>query len=372
MKSVQARTNVHRAYARIAEDDAERTKKLEASLDQLLALSRECGSDLHEEMKPTIAVALKWRFDHLAKTYGSPFEIEGEVEYWKTNVRTLSQLGDLEWFNKRDDAAASGDVWRRTAHGFDLGWTTTTKEERFAASRRTAEERLDQLVEMLGGSKYFKGKTMLDSGCGPGRYIDLIRKFSPKKITGMVQGECLVEVLKERFKGDPLAEVHRGTSEKLTYPDASFDIVFSNGVIHHTPAHLPTMIADQARALMPGGVMFIMLVGKGGLELKFWEFVRGFLYHVSVESMLDRFGPKMSPLVLQRHLVSCVRRVSADRPRRVRGMVPSALQGAAAGAWHCRPRRVARDLRRRPVLHGAARHRTHALSLLQVNRRPER
>ena len=369
---MQARTNVHRAYARIAEDDAERTKKLEASLDQLLALSRECGSDLHEEIKPTIAVALKWRFDHLAKTYGSPFEIEGEVEYWKTNVRTLSQLGDLEWFNKRDDAAASGDVWRRTAHGFDLGWTTTTKEERFAASRRTAEERLDQLVEMLGGSKYFKGKTMLDSGCGPGRYIDLIRKFSPKKITGMVQGECLVEVLKERFKGDPLAEVHRGTSEKLTYPDASFDIVFSNGVIHHTPAHLPTMIADQARALMPGGVMFIMLVGKGGLELKFWEFVRGFLYHVSVESMLDRFGPKMSPLVLQRHLVSCVRRVSADRPRRVRGMVPSALQGAAAGAWHCRPRRVARDLRRRPVLHGAARHRTHALSLLQVNRRPER
>ena len=372
MKSVQARTDAHRAYARIAEDDAERTKKLEASLDELLALSRECGSDLLEEMKPTIAVALKWRFDYLAKTYGSPFEMEGEVEYWKTAVRTLSQLGDLEWFNKRDDAAASGDVWRRTAHGFDVGWTTTTKEERFAASRRTADERLDQLVEMLGGSKYFKGKTMLDSGCGPGRYIDLIRKFSPKKITGMVQGECLVEVLKERFKGDPLAEVHRGTSEKLTYPDASFDIVFSNGVIHHTPAHLPTMIADQARALMPGGVMFIMLVGKGGLELKFWEFVRGFLYHVSVESMLDRFGPKMSPLVLQRHLVSCVRRVSADRPRRVRGMVPSALQGAAAGAWHCRPRRVARDLRRRPVLHGAARHRTHALSLLQVNRRPER
>ncbi len=299
MKSVQARTDAHRACARIAEDDAERTKKLEASLDELLALSRECGSDLLQEMKPTIAVALKWRFDYLAKTYGSPFEMEGEVEYWKTNVRTLSQLGDLGWFIKRDDAAASGDVWRRTAHGFDVGWTTTTKEERFAASRRIAEERLDQLVEMLGGSEYFKGKTMLDSGCGPGRYIDLIRKFSPKKITGMDQGERLVEALKERFKGDPLVEIHRGTAEKLTYPDASFDIVFSNGVIHHTPAHLPTMIADHARVLKPGGVMLIMLVGKGGLELKFWEFLRGFLYDVSVESMLDRFGPKMSPLRLQ-------------------------------------------------------------------------
>lgn len=45
--------------------------------------------------------------------------------------------------------------------------------------------------------------------------------------------------------------------------------------------------------------MFVMLVGKGGLELKIWEFVRGFLYDIPIEAMLARVGPLVSPLRLQ-------------------------------------------------------------------------
>ena len=211
----------------------------------------------------------------------------------------LKQLGGLGWFEVRDDGAVAPDVWRRTAHGFDVGWTETTREERFEVSRQIAQERLDQIAQMVGGVGYFAGKRILDSGCGPGRYIDLMRRLSPLKIVGMDQGERLVDTLKKRFDGDPIVEIHQGTCERLEYPDASFGIVFSNGVLHHTPGDLPIMIKDHAQVLKPGGVMFIMLVGRGGLELKLWEFLRRFLYDVSIESMLDRLGTKMSPLRLQ-------------------------------------------------------------------------
>jgi ubiquinone/menaquinone biosynthesis C-methylase UbiE len=295
------KNDIHRAYERIEVDHASKLLSLEKRLDDLLELSRQCASGFLTELKPVIAVSLKWKFDYLAKTLESPFELEADVLYWAQMIQTFKRLGQLDWFSLRDDSKIEQDVWKRTAHGFDIGWTTTTREERFLASRKIAEERLQQIIEMLGGPDYFAKKQILDCGCGPGRYIDLMRKLvpPPAKIVGMDQGKKLVETLKERFAGDPIVEIHRGTCESLEYKDESFDIVFSNGVIHHTPGHLPTMIKDHTRVLRPGGVMFIMLVGKGGLEMKLWEFLRGFLYDVPIESMLDRFGQIMSALRLQ-------------------------------------------------------------------------
>lgn len=37
-----------------------------------------------------------------------------------------------------------------STEGFDVGWTTTTEGERFAASREIARERLAQLFESRG------------------------------------------------------------------------------------------------------------------------------------------------------------------------------------------------------------------------------
>ena len=51
--------DVHRAYARIEPKHAERARRLEESLDTLLALGRDCASGLLQEIKPAIAVSLK-------------------------------------------------------------------------------------------------------------------------------------------------------------------------------------------------------------------------------------------------------------------------------------------------------------------------
>jgi SAM-dependent methyltransferase len=290
---------VWKAYARLPVDDASRVDGLVGRFAALLKLTREVESPLLRELKPTIALALKWRFDFLAKTRESPFELEEDVEYWLGVLEMLAGLGGQGWFGLTPGEARPVDAWRRTGEGFDLGWTTTTAGERFAASREIARERLEQILGMLGGPGWVAGKEILDSGCGPGRYIDLLRAHGPRRIVGLDQGAALVAALRERFAHDGRVEIVQGTCERLAFPDASFDFVISNGVLHHTPSDLRAMIRDHARLLRPGGVMFIMLVGKGGLELEMWRFVRNFLYDVPLKSMLDRFGPCMSPLRLQ-------------------------------------------------------------------------
>lgn len=213
------REDLHRAYARIDTDHTSKSLSLERQLDVLLELSRQCASEFLAELKPAIAVSLKWKFDYLSKTLESPFELRSDILYWTEMIQTFKRLGNLDWFPFRDDNKIQQDVWRRTAHGFDIGWTTTTRKERFLASRRIAEERLQQIFQMLGGPDYFANKQILDSGCGPGRYIDLMRKLipPPARIVGMDQGEKLVETLKERFAKDPIVEIQRGTCEGLEY-----------------------------------------------------------------------------------------------------------------------------------------------------------
>ena len=289
----------HRAYARLRVDYSSREAALAARLDALLELSRRLESPLLRELKPAIVLALKWKFDFLAKTLASPFELETDVQYWHGVLEMFRLLGDQHWFTLLPDGHQRVDPWLRTAEGFDLGWTTTTEGERFAASKEIAHERLHQLLGMLGGPHWVAGKEILDSGCGPGRYLDVLRGLSPRRLVGLEQGARLVAVLRERFGADPRVEIVRGTCERLDFPDASFDVVLSNGVLHHTPSDLPTMIKDHARVLRPGGVLFIMLIGKEGLELKLWKFIREFLYDVPLPSMLQRFGPCISALRLQ-------------------------------------------------------------------------
>lgn len=288
----------YKAYARLPRDHSAEERRIAAKLDLLWEVGRQVESPLVRELKPDIALTLKWKFDFLAKTLDPPFEIERDVDYWIALLRMLRTLGEQRWF-ELGPTGQGVDVWERTAHGFDVGWTTTTQGERFQASREIARERLAQILEMLGGEAWVAGKDILDSGCGPGRYVDLLSRLSPRRIVALEQGPALIDTLRERFKDAPNVEVGHGTCEKLVFPDASFDFVLSNGVLHHTRSDLQTMIGDHRRVLRPGGVMFIMLVGTGGLELKIWEFLRRFLYDVPIESILERFGKIMSPLRLQ-------------------------------------------------------------------------
>lgn len=291
--------NIHKAYDRLVIDHSGRLRALEEGLERIIEISRTIESELLRKLKPFMALSLKWRFDYLCKTLESPFDLEADVQYWIRFLETLKVLGDQQWFEVFTEGKEAKDPWIRTAQGFDLGWTTTTAGAQFEISMQIAKERLEQILGMLGGTGYIEGKEILDSGCGPGRYINLLLAFNVKRIVGLEQGPRLISVLNERFKSHPSVEVVKGTCERLEFPDESFDFVLSNGVMHHTPSDIKTMIQDHARVLRKGGVMFIMLIGKGGLELKMWKFLRDFLYDIPLETMLETLKDCISPLRLQ-------------------------------------------------------------------------
>jgi len=55
-----------------------------------------------------------------------------------------------------------------------------------------------------------------------------------------------------------------GNAESLDFPDATFDVVYSFGVLHHTP-HIDQAIAEVHRVLRPGGRALIMLYHRTSL-----------------------------------------------------------------------------------------------------------
>lgn len=288
----------YKAYDRLKRDNEARLKTLEQNLDELLDKTKKVESKLLKKFKLIIALSLKWKFDFYCKTLESPFEIENDVRCWIEMIDILKILGEQNWFELSTQTKGV-DPWKRTADGFDVGWTTTTAGEQFEISKQIAKDRLDQIMHMLGGTHYFDNKEILDSGCGPGRYGDLLRKMNIKRIVLLDQGARLIDVLNTRFKNDPKVTIVKGTCEKIEFPAESFDFVLSNGVLHHTSADLLTMIKDHARVLRKGGAMFVMLIGKGGLEMKMWEFLRNFLYDINIEEMIDNLKGCISPLRLQ-------------------------------------------------------------------------
>ena len=64
-----------------------------------------------------------------------------------------------------------------------------------------------------------------------------------------------------------------GDGENLPYPDSYFDVIYSNGVIHHSP-DTQKMIDEMFRVLKPGGVIKIMVYARNSWQ--FWiKLIRG-------------------------------------------------------------------------------------------------
>ena len=52
-----------------------------------------------------------------------------------------------------------------------------------------------------------------------------------------------------------------GNAEKIDFPDDTFDVIYSFGVIHHTP-DIQQAVGEIYRVLKPGGKIYIMIYAK--------------------------------------------------------------------------------------------------------------
>lgn len=140
-------------------------------------------------------------------------------------------------------------------------------ESYFGETRRLLEERLTRNnIDLSNISNW----SILDQGCGGGRYTVAWSLLGAKSCTGVDISEIGIEDANARVKFSNIQNVHFQLANVLNIPlpDDSYDVVFSNGVLHHTN-NWEKGIEEQLRLLKPGGLGWLYLIeDPGGI---FWD-----------------------------------------------------------------------------------------------------
>ena len=103
-----------------------------------------------------------------------------------------------------------------------------------------------------------RGLQVLEIGCGLGTDGAEFAKAGAD-YTGVDLTEAAVDLARKRFElSDLPGKFQTADAEKLDFADESFDIVYSHGVLHHTP-DTAQAISEIHRVLRPGGRAVVML-----------------------------------------------------------------------------------------------------------------
>ena len=127
------------------------------------------------------------------------------------------------------------------------------------------------------------GAVILDCGCGPGRFLDVVASKNGRAI-GVDLSEA-VEPASENFRGNPNVLVCQGDVLNLPVKDRSVDAAFSIGVFHHTPSPRKAF-EEMCRAVRGDGRVSVCVYGKGG----YYDFPTVTFYRTLFQRMRPLFG----------------------------------------------------------------------------------
>jgi len=151
----------------------------------------------------------------------------------------------------------------------------------------------------------FVGKRVLEIGLGQGAdSMQIIKRGAI--YYGIDLTEESIKRLKERFRlfEQPYKEVVKANAQHIPYEDNFFDIVYSHGVIHHSP-EIEKIVSEIYRVLKPGGKVVVMLYHRNS-----------FNYYVSI-SLLRRAG--LMALLLFPFLAKLITKMTGESVERING-----------------------------------------------------
>jgi SAM-dependent methyltransferase len=132
-------------------------------------------------------------------------------------------------------------------------------------------------IPSAAGFANSKNLSVLEVGCGLGTDGAQFAKAGAK-YTGIDLTDAAIDLAKRRFELFNLPGTFRvADAERLLFANNSFDIVYSHGVLHHTP-DTAAAVREIHRVLRPGGKAVIMLYHRDSYN-----------YRVNI-SMLRRAG----------------------------------------------------------------------------------
>jgi len=118
------------------------------------------------------------------------------------------------------------------------------------------------------------GETVLDVGCGTGAITRLAKKQvgASGRVVGLDASPEMIEAAREKAAKAKLdIDFRLEPIERMSFPDASFDVVLSSFMIHHLPGDLKRLgLLEVRRVLKPGGRLLIAEFFNSA-EPKWWQ-----------------------------------------------------------------------------------------------------
>jgi SAM-dependent methyltransferase len=185
--------------------------------------------------------------------------------------------------------------------GYQPGFRVSDDPIGSSAFFRTVERERYELepdIPEMAAFGSWREKDVLEAGCGIATDgLQLARAGA--RYTGLDFSSTALELAQHRFEMEGVAgRFVAGSVTELPFPDASFDLLYSIGVIHHVP-ETHRAVAEFHRVLRPGGRAIVMVYHRDSLNYRFTIMV---LRRVLAALLLVPRGPEL------------VARVSRERP----------------------------------------------------------
>jgi SAM-dependent methyltransferase len=162
---------------------------------------------------------------------------------------------------KKSDVAK---FWNDNPCGSGLANGSTPGTPEFFDRTEAERYRREPFVADFARFQQWRGKRVLEVGCGMGTDLSMFARYGAQT-WGVDLTPASAAIAARRLVyhgGQPRITV--GDSELLPFADGAFDLVYSWGVIHHTP-NTPVAARELLRVARPGASVVAMIYNRRSL-----------------------------------------------------------------------------------------------------------
>ena len=180
-------------------------------------------------------------------------------------LSSLNRLSDFEkTFLSSTKKQKKSFIDKKVAKLFSEIWPNLSNEVYYNEPFQFTKKRF--MKSGFNPFKIFKNKVCLDAGCGSGKFSIALKKLGARKVIGVDLGEKGLKFAKKKLNERKIKGIFykKGSLLNLPFQNKSFDLVWSNGVIHHT-SNYEKCIREFSRVLKKDGTLFLYVSGRCGL-----------------------------------------------------------------------------------------------------------
>lgn len=173
----------------------------------------------------------------------------------------LNEISDLRQIIRNAGLSAELAQAEQTKQSFEYQWKSLTEGAGLVGDSAFDRKSIELACEYTGMSEaQFQGATVLDVGCGNGRWSLTFCKLGARvtSIDASEHGLKNVNRLCSSFEGFSSQVVDVLKPVNL---DTKFDLVWSFGVLHHT-GNTYAAFKNIEKLVKPGGKLFLMIYGE--------------------------------------------------------------------------------------------------------------